>query len=218
MHCAMIPSPTESEPTRASDAVRVKLLRSPGCGRRRRRGLRRRGGRRDEFGPLDDNEIRERRRAQATRSADGLLLDRKGSADRSELDNPTASPMRPTAARTARRPAQRWTWGSRTRSRSSPGSKGIGLAVARALADEGACRRQRATATGRSRRCHRGVRDLSGADGPGELVQRRSTIRRLDILVNNVGGEVAARRLLALTGDDFAAMRWFFGRCAARPR
>src|SRR3954451_10519003 len=71
-------------------------------------------------------------------------------------------------------------------------SKGIGLAVARALADEGAVVVAGARHTG-SLDDVDGVPampvDLAAADGPGLLVQRALDDHgRVDVLVNNVGG------------------------------
>ena len=88
-------------------------------------------------------------------------------------------------------------------------SKGIGLAVTRALADEGA----RVVAGARNPATLddlAGVTavsvDLSDADGPGALVQRAVDEHgRLDILVNNVGAvKLRLDGFLALTDDDFA--------------
>ena len=88
-------------------------------------------------------------------------------------------------------------------------SKGIGLAVTRALADEGA----RVVAGARNPATLEDLAgvtavsvDLSDADGPGELVQRAVDEHgRLDILVNNVGAvKLRLDGFLALTDDDFA--------------
>ena len=88
-------------------------------------------------------------------------------------------------------------------------SKGIGLAVTRALADEGA----RVVAGARNPATLEDLAgvtamsvDLSDVDGPGELVQRAVDEHgRLDILVNNVGAvKLRLDGFLALTDDDFA--------------
>ena len=111
------------------------------------------------------------------------------------------SPRRSTAGSTAcstRRAGRRlapWTSSSAATSPSSPGaSKGIGLAVVRALAAEGA--------RGRRRRAHRRTRSPGWTastpwpstsprpDGPEQLVARArsSATAGVDVLVNNVGG------------------------------
>lgn len=71
-------------------------------------------------------------------------------------------------------------------------SKGIGMAVTRALADEGAL----VVAGARNPKDLEGIDrvtavavDLSAADGPAQLVQRALDDHgRVDVLVNNVGG------------------------------
>ena len=103
-------------------------------------------------------------------------------------------------------------------------SKGIGLAVTRALADEGA----RVVAGARNPATLEDLAgvtamsvDLSDVDGPGELVQRAVDEHgRLDILVNNVGAvKLRLDGFLALTDDDFArAMEMnFFTTLASDP-
>ena len=88
-------------------------------------------------------------------------------------------------------------------------SKGIGLAVTEALADEGV----RVVAGARTTGALEGLAgvtplavDLAAPDGPARLVQHAVDQHgRLDILVNNVGA--AHMRLdgfLAVTDDDFA--------------
>jgi NAD(P)-dependent dehydrogenase (short-subunit alcohol dehydrogenase family) len=90
-------------------------------------------------------------------------------------------------------------------------SKGIGLAVARGLADAGA----RVVAGARSAsdeldelvaagRAQAVLLDLADADGPGRLVARAGD--RVDILVNNVGSAPARTGgFLAITDADWAA-------------
>jgi NAD(P)-dependent dehydrogenase (short-subunit alcohol dehydrogenase family) len=88
-------------------------------------------------------------------------------------------------------------------------SKGIGMAVTRGLADEGAQvvagARSTASLEGLERVTAVGV-DLSAADGPAQLVQRAVDDHgRIDILVNNVGAvKLRMDGFLALTDDDFA--------------
>ena len=87
--------------------------------------------------------------------------------------------------------------------------KGIGMAVTRALADEGA----RVVAGSRSTASLEGLEnvsamalDLSSADAPARLVQRALDEHgRVDILVNNVGAvKLRLDGFLATTDDDFA--------------
>jgi NAD(P)-dependent dehydrogenase (short-subunit alcohol dehydrogenase family) len=87
--------------------------------------------------------------------------------------------------------------------------KGIGMAVTRALADEGA----RVVAGSRSTASLEGLQnvsamalDLSAADAPARLVQRALDEHgRVDILVNNVGAvRLRLDGFLATTDDDFA--------------
>src|SRR3954470_15467320 len=71
-------------------------------------------------------------------------------------------------------------------------SKGIGLAAARALAEEGASvvagARSTDTLDGQERVTGVAV-DLASADGPALLVDRAVDMHgRVDVLVNNVGG------------------------------
>ena len=89
-------------------------------------------------------------------------------------------------------------------------SKGIGLAVARALADEGA----RVIAAARTTDALEGIEgvtpmaiDLADPAGPGELIRRTIDDHgRVDVLVNNVGGvRLRLDGFLALGDDDF---RW----------
>lgn len=88
-------------------------------------------------------------------------------------------------------------------------SKGIGLAITKALAEEGAL----VVAGARTVDALAGLRnvtavamDLSTADGPGQLVQRAVDAHgRVDILVNNVGGvRLRLDGFLALSDADFA--------------
>jgi NAD(P)-dependent dehydrogenase (short-subunit alcohol dehydrogenase family) len=88
-------------------------------------------------------------------------------------------------------------------------SKGIGLAVTRALADEGACVVAGARTTGSLDGLDRvtGIAvDLSAQDAPGQLVRRAMDLHgRVDILVNNVGGvRLRLDGFLATTDEDFA--------------
>jgi NAD(P)-dependent dehydrogenase (short-subunit alcohol dehydrogenase family) len=87
--------------------------------------------------------------------------------------------------------------------------KGIGMAVTRALADEGA----RVVAGSRSAAALRGLdgvtgvdTDLSGPDAPQQLVQRAIDDHgRVDILVNNVGAvKLRLDGFFATTDDDFS--------------
>lgn len=89
-------------------------------------------------------------------------------------------------------------------------SKGIGLAVVRSLAAEGALVVAGARSTGTLEGVERVtpvVVDLSKADGPGDLVGRALEEHgQIDVLVNNVGA--AHMRLdgfLAVSDDDFSA-------------
>lgn len=88
-------------------------------------------------------------------------------------------------------------------------SKGIGLAVVKALAEEGAL----VVAGARTPASLEGIEnvtavavDLSDAAGPGELVQRAIDEHgRVDVLVNNMGGvKLRTEGFLALDDDDFA--------------
>lgn len=102
--------------------------------------------------------------------------------------------------------------------------KGIGLAVTRALADEGA----RVVAGSRSTSTLDDLEnvtavavDLSAPDGPGRLVQRAIDEHgRIDVLVNNVGAvKLRMDGFLAVTDDDFAwaiQMNFFTGLRASR--
>jgi NAD(P)-dependent dehydrogenase (short-subunit alcohol dehydrogenase family) len=93
-------------------------------------------------------------------------------------------------------------------------SKGIGLAITRALADEGA----RVVAGAREssddlqelvdRGSVREVKvDLSQADGPARLVAAAADEGRLDVLVNNVGGvKVRTRGFLEVSDQDWLDM------------
>jgi NAD(P)-dependent dehydrogenase (short-subunit alcohol dehydrogenase family) len=87
-------------------------------------------------------------------------------------------------------------------------SKGIGMAVTEALADEGAL----VVAAARGISSLQGLQnvtavalDLSGRNAPGELVQRTlDEFGRVDVLVNNVGGlRVRLGGFLNTTDDDF---------------
>jgi NAD(P)-dependent dehydrogenase (short-subunit alcohol dehydrogenase family) len=103
-------------------------------------------------------------------------------------------------------------------------NKGIGLATTRALLDEGA----RVVAGSRSTDNLDGVEgvtavslDLTTADGPARLVQRAiDEHRRLDVLVNNVGGvRIRVDGFLATSDEEFEwAMRinFFAGLRATR--
>ncbi len=87
--------------------------------------------------------------------------------------------------------------------------KGIGLAVTRALADEGAhvVAGSRTTSTLEGLDRVTGVEvDLAEPDAPDDLVQRALADHgRLDILVNNVGAvKLRLDGFLATTDDDFA--------------
>jgi NAD(P)-dependent dehydrogenase (short-subunit alcohol dehydrogenase family) len=73
-------------------------------------------------------------------------------------------------------------------------SKGIGLAITRALVDEGAvvvtgarAKTEELQALAETGRVHPVLVDLSMPTGPAELVAAASELGRLDILVNNVG-------------------------------
>ncbi len=88
-------------------------------------------------------------------------------------------------------------------------SKGIGLAVVRALADEGAL----VVAGARNPAGLEGITnvtavavDLSDPAGPGTLVQRAIDEHgRVDVLVNNMGGvKLRVDGFLALDDDDFS--------------
>jgi NAD(P)-dependent dehydrogenase (short-subunit alcohol dehydrogenase family) len=89
-------------------------------------------------------------------------------------------------------------------------SKGIGLAVTKTLAGEGACvvagARTTANLEGIGRVTALGI-DLEAPDGPGHLVQRALDIHgRVDVLVNNVG---AIRiRLDGFLGTSDAEFEW----------
>jgi NAD(P)-dependent dehydrogenase (short-subunit alcohol dehydrogenase family) len=95
-------------------------------------------------------------------------------------------------------------------------SKGIGLAVVRALADEGAQvvagARTTATLDGLDRVSAVAV-DLAAPDGPGKLVQRAIDEHgRVDVLVNNVGAvRLRLDGFLGTSDDEFEwAMRMNF--------
>jgi NAD(P)-dependent dehydrogenase (short-subunit alcohol dehydrogenase family) len=85
-------------------------------------------------------------------------------------------------------------------------SKGIGLAVTRALVDEGA----RVVAGARSIESLKGLSgvtavalDLAAADGPARLVQRAIEEHgRVDVLVNNMGAVRLRMNGFLATGDD----------------
>jgi NAD(P)-dependent dehydrogenase (short-subunit alcohol dehydrogenase family) len=88
-------------------------------------------------------------------------------------------------------------------------SKGIGLAIARALAAEGAHVVAGARSTGTLEGLDRVTPvavDLATPEGPGALVQRALDDHgRVDVLVNNVGGvRLRLDGFLALTDEDFA--------------
>jgi NAD(P)-dependent dehydrogenase (short-subunit alcohol dehydrogenase family) len=93
-------------------------------------------------------------------------------------------------------------------------SKGIGLAVTRALAQEGACVAAGARGTSEelavlasSLQVHPVSVDLSAPDGPARFVSEAiGAYGGLDILVNNVGG-VAPRvdGFLSITDDDWSS-------------
>jgi NAD(P)-dependent dehydrogenase (short-subunit alcohol dehydrogenase family) len=87
-------------------------------------------------------------------------------------------------------------------------SKGIGLAITRALVAEGA----RVVAGARSVESLEGIAgvvpvavDLASPEGPGRLVERAIAEHgRLDVLVNNVGGvKLRLKGFLATTDEDF---------------
>src|SRR4051794_36935914 len=87
-------------------------------------------------------------------------------------------------------------------------SKGIGLAIAKALAAEGA----QVLAAARSTDALEGIEgvlpvalDLSAADGPATLIRRAMDEHgRVDVLVNNVGAvRLRLDGFLALSDDDF---------------
>jgi NAD(P)-dependent dehydrogenase (short-subunit alcohol dehydrogenase family) len=90
-------------------------------------------------------------------------------------------------------------------------SKGIGLAITRALADEGARVIAGARTAGDGLRelvdggsvRHVGV-DLSEADGPSRLVAAAAEEGRIDVLVNNVGAvKVRTRGFLEVSDQDW---------------
>ena len=87
-------------------------------------------------------------------------------------------------------------------------SKGIGLAVTRALVDEGARVVARARSTG-SLDGLEGVSavavDLAGPEGPAQLIQRAlDEYGRVDVLVNNVGGvRMRLDGFLGTSDDEF---------------
>jgi NAD(P)-dependent dehydrogenase (short-subunit alcohol dehydrogenase family) len=92
-------------------------------------------------------------------------------------------------------------------------SKGIGLAIAHALADEGA----RVVVAARTTDALEGIDgvtpvaiDLAGPSGPPNLIGRvMDEHGRVDVLVNNVGGvRLRLDGFLALTDDDF---EWALG-------
>ena len=103
-------------------------------------------------------------------------------------------------------------------------SKGIGLAVTRTLAAEGALvvagARTVETLTGLERVTPVAV-DLAAAGGPEELVARAIDQHgRVDVLVNNVGGvRLRLEGFVAVTDDDFEAslqLNFFAGLRATR--
>jgi len=93
-------------------------------------------------------------------------------------------------------------------------SKGIGLAVARALAQEGA--RVVAAARGTTpelealaaeRMVLPVALDLLAPDGPARLVERAvAELGRIDVLVNNLGRSVPRGGFLGITDDDWREM------------
>jgi NAD(P)-dependent dehydrogenase (short-subunit alcohol dehydrogenase family) len=102
--------------------------------------------------------------------------------------------------------------------------KGIGLAVTRALADEGAQVVAGSLTTG-SLDGIKGVTpmtvDLSAADGPAQLIQRATEQHgRLDVLVNNVGAvRMRTQGFLGTSDEDFAwamQMNFFIALRASR--
>jgi NAD(P)-dependent dehydrogenase (short-subunit alcohol dehydrogenase family) len=95
-------------------------------------------------------------------------------------------------------------------------SKGIGLAVTRALAEEGArvvAGARNVTSLGGLDRVTAMEVDLGAADGPAKLVQRAlSEHGRVDVLVNNVGGvRLRLQGFLGTSDEEFEwAMRMNF--------
>jgi NAD(P)-dependent dehydrogenase (short-subunit alcohol dehydrogenase family) len=102
--------------------------------------------------------------------------------------------------------------------------KGIGLAVTRALADEGAS----VVAGSRSTSTLDGLKgvipvavDLSAADGPAQLIQRALEEHgQIDVLVNNVGAvRMRTEGFLGTSDEDFAwamQMNFFIALLAGR--
>ena len=87
-------------------------------------------------------------------------------------------------------------------------SKGIGLAITRALADEGACVVAGARSTGSLDGIERVTAvpvDLATPDGPGQLVQHAlGEHGRVDVLVNNVGAvRLRMDGFLGTSDDEF---------------
>jgi NAD(P)-dependent dehydrogenase (short-subunit alcohol dehydrogenase family) len=87
-------------------------------------------------------------------------------------------------------------------------SKGIGLAVTRALVDEGAHVVAGARTTDRLDELDRVIAmpvNLAAPDGPGLLVQRAlDDYGRVDVLVNNVGGvRIRLEGFLSTSDDEF---------------
>jgi NAD(P)-dependent dehydrogenase (short-subunit alcohol dehydrogenase family) len=87
-------------------------------------------------------------------------------------------------------------------------SKGIGLSITRALADEGALVIAGARTTERLEglpRVDAVQLDLTTSDGPAKLVRRAIELHgRLDVLVNNVGAvRLRLKGFLAMTDEDF---------------
>jgi NAD(P)-dependent dehydrogenase (short-subunit alcohol dehydrogenase family) len=111
-----------------------------------------------------------------------------------------------------------------TRSSLTGAGKGIGLAVTRALADEGA----QVVAGSRSTGSLEGLKgvtpvavDLSAADGPAELIRRAIEQHgQVDVLVNNVGAvRMRTEGFLGTSDDDFAwamQMNFFIALRASR--
>lgn len=92
-------------------------------------------------------------------------------------------------------------------------SKGIGLAIARALVTEGAFVVAGARSESRElRELGERVRtvkvDLAAADGPGELVRAATEDGGIDVLVNNVGGAAVRTEGFAAIGDDAWLATW----------
>ena len=93
-------------------------------------------------------------------------------------------------------------------------SKGIGLAITAALAEEGACVAAGAREMGddlqrlaATRQVHPVAVDLSAPEGPGQLIQATvARFGRLDILINNVGAvHPRTGGFLSIADDDWLA-------------